>query len=177
MPTHTEVHTADQGSATRCDDCPVSLRVGLECHPQPPSVGGSRSSQRRRSAAMPSAAMGSSPAPLPRGPPVESDAAARLAQFQPDGDHAPVAADQAPYGRMLSGIRGLRLEVTEVLAKLARAATYGFGLPLSNLLPDAPRRALGVGRPIGRTPTTISRGISDWLRETDVTHTLSPRLA
>ncbi|MFF4306893.1 FMN-binding negative transcriptional regulator [Streptomyces sp. NPDC001601] len=41
----------------------------------------------------------------------------RLAHFQPDGDHAPVAVDQPPYGRMLSGIRGLRLEVTDVRAK------------------------------------------------------------
>lgn len=41
----------------------------------------------------------------------------QLAHFQPDGDHAAVAADQPPYGRMLPGIRGLRLEVTEVLAK------------------------------------------------------------
>jgi transcriptional regulator len=41
----------------------------------------------------------------------------QLAHFQPDGDHAPVAVDQPPYGRMLSGIRGLRLEVIEVLAK------------------------------------------------------------
>ncbi|MBB2914215.1 transcriptional regulator [Streptosporangium becharense] len=41
----------------------------------------------------------------------------QLAHFQPDGDHAPVAVDQPPYGRMLPGIRGLRLEVTDVLAK------------------------------------------------------------
>jgi transcriptional regulator len=41
----------------------------------------------------------------------------QLAHFQPDGDHALVAVDQPPYGRMLPGIRGLRLEVTEVLAK------------------------------------------------------------
>lgn len=41
----------------------------------------------------------------------------RLAHFQPDGDHAPVAVDQPPYGRMLSGIRGLPLEVTHVVAK------------------------------------------------------------
>lgn len=41
----------------------------------------------------------------------------QLAHFQPDGDHAPVAVDRPPYGRMLSGIRGLRLEVTEVVAK------------------------------------------------------------
>jgi transcriptional regulator len=41
----------------------------------------------------------------------------QLAHFQPDGDHAAVAVDQPPYGRMLPGIRGLRLQVTEVLAK------------------------------------------------------------
>ncbi|MFE7709350.1 FMN-binding negative transcriptional regulator [Streptomyces sp. NPDC057486] len=41
----------------------------------------------------------------------------QMAHFQPDGDHGPVAVDQPPYGRMLSGIRGLRLEVTDVRAK------------------------------------------------------------
>ncbi|MEE1799853.1 FMN-binding negative transcriptional regulator [Streptomyces sp. NPDC101062] len=41
----------------------------------------------------------------------------QLAHFQPDGDHAPVAPDQPPYGRMLPAIRGLRLEVTDVRAK------------------------------------------------------------
>ncbi|WP_329363426.1 FMN-binding negative transcriptional regulator [Streptomyces sp. NBC_01483] len=41
----------------------------------------------------------------------------QLAHFQPDGDHGPVAVDQLPYGRMLPGIRGLHLEVTEVRAK------------------------------------------------------------
>ncbi|QFQ95095.1 FMN-binding negative transcriptional regulator [Streptomyces phaeolivaceus] len=41
----------------------------------------------------------------------------QLAHFQPGGDHAPVAVDRPPYGRMLSGIRGLRLEVTDVQAK------------------------------------------------------------
>lgn len=37
--------------------------------------------------------------------------------FQPGGGSAPVVAGEAPFGRMLSGIRGLRLEVTEVRAK------------------------------------------------------------
>jgi transcriptional regulator len=41
----------------------------------------------------------------------------QLAHFQPDGDHGLVAADQPPYGRMLPGIRGLRLEITDVRAK------------------------------------------------------------
>jgi transcriptional regulator len=42
---------------------------------------------------------------------------AQLADFQPEGRHADVAADQAPYGRLLPGIRGLRLEVLRVEAK------------------------------------------------------------
>jgi transcriptional regulator len=41
----------------------------------------------------------------------------QMAHFQPDGDHAPIEAGQPPYGRMLPGIRGLRLDVTEVRAK------------------------------------------------------------
>ena len=43
---------------------------------------------------------------------------AQLADFQPEGGHATVAADQAPYGRMLAGIRGVRLSVLRVEAKL-----------------------------------------------------------
>jgi transcriptional regulator len=43
--------------------------------------------------------------------------AAQLADFQPEGRHAPVAVDTAPYGRMLSGIRGVRLTVLQVDAK------------------------------------------------------------
>ena len=41
----------------------------------------------------------------------------QLAHFQPDDDHALVAVGRPPYGRMLPGIRGLRLEVTDVRAK------------------------------------------------------------
>lgn len=41
----------------------------------------------------------------------------QLAHFQPTGDHAVVAVGAPPYGRMLSGIRGLRLQVTDVVAK------------------------------------------------------------
>jgi len=41
----------------------------------------------------------------------------QLRHFQPRGDHAHVAPGQAPYGRMLPGIRGLRLRVAEVRAK------------------------------------------------------------
>lgn len=43
--------------------------------------------------------------------------AAQLRDFQPEGRHAVVAADSAPYGRMLPGIRGVRLAVLRVEAK------------------------------------------------------------
>lgn len=43
---------------------------------------------------------------------------AQLADLQPEGEHAPVSPDAAPYGRMLPGIRGLRLSVLRVDAKL-----------------------------------------------------------
>ena len=42
---------------------------------------------------------------------------AQLADLQPEGRHAEVAVDAPPYGRMLSGIRGVRLEVLRVEAK------------------------------------------------------------
>jgi transcriptional regulator len=41
----------------------------------------------------------------------------QLGDFQPEGGHAALAVDAAPYGRMLSGIRGLRLAVQRVDAK------------------------------------------------------------
>jgi transcriptional regulator len=43
--------------------------------------------------------------------------AAQLADMQPEGGHAAVAVDQAPYGRMLPGIRGVRLQLLRVEAK------------------------------------------------------------
>ena len=42
---------------------------------------------------------------------------AQLADFQPEGGHAEVAAGEAPYGRMLPGIRAVRLTVLRVEAK------------------------------------------------------------
>jgi len=43
--------------------------------------------------------------------------AAQLADFQPEGRHAEMAVDAAPYGRMLPGVRGVRLAVLRVEAK------------------------------------------------------------
>jgi transcriptional regulator len=42
---------------------------------------------------------------------------AQLSDFQPEGRHAEVAVDATPYGRMLPGIRGIRLAVVRVEAK------------------------------------------------------------
>ncbi|MEU6350735.1 FMN-binding negative transcriptional regulator [Streptomyces sp. NPDC047072] len=44
-----------------------------------------------------------------------------VGHFQPEGGSAPVAAGESPYGRMLPGLRGLRLEVTDVRAKFKYA--------------------------------------------------------
>lgn len=41
----------------------------------------------------------------------------QFADIQPEGQHARVAVDAPPYGRMLSGIRGVRLAVLRVDAK------------------------------------------------------------
>ncbi|MET9138724.1 FMN-binding negative transcriptional regulator [Streptomyces parvulus] len=45
----------------------------------------------------------------------------QVGHFQPEGGSARAAAGEAPYGRLLSGIRGLRLEVTGVRAKFKYA--------------------------------------------------------
>ncbi|MFE9673719.1 FMN-binding negative transcriptional regulator [Streptomyces sp. NPDC006259] len=45
----------------------------------------------------------------------------QMDHFQPEGGSAQVAAGEVPYGRLLSGIRGIRLEVTGVRAKFKYA--------------------------------------------------------
>jgi transcriptional regulator len=45
----------------------------------------------------------------------------QVGHFQPEGGSARVAVGEDPYGRLLSGIRGLRLEVTDVRAKFKYA--------------------------------------------------------
>ncbi len=42
----------------------------------------------------------------------------QLAHFQPEGKHAPVEPGENPYGVRLTSIRGIRLTVTDVRAKL-----------------------------------------------------------
>ncbi|MFD8570195.1 FMN-binding negative transcriptional regulator [Streptomyces sp. NPDC059639] len=45
----------------------------------------------------------------------------QVGHFQPPGMSAAAAVGEAPYGRLLSGIRGLRLEITDVRAKFKYA--------------------------------------------------------
>jgi transcriptional regulator len=45
----------------------------------------------------------------------------QMSHFQPEGGSARVAVGEAPFGRMLAGIRGIRLEVTDVRAKFKYA--------------------------------------------------------
>lgn len=45
-----------------------------------------------------------------------------VVHFQPEGGSARAAVGEAPYGRMLSGIRALRLDVIDVRAKFKYAA-------------------------------------------------------
>lgn len=45
----------------------------------------------------------------------------QVAHFQPEGGSAPAAVGEAPFGRMLSGIRALCLDVTGVRAKFKYA--------------------------------------------------------
>ncbi|MEU9702554.1 FMN-binding negative transcriptional regulator [Streptomyces sp. NPDC047981] len=45
----------------------------------------------------------------------------QVAHFQPEGGTARVAPGEAPFGRLLAGLRGLRLDVTDVRAKFKYA--------------------------------------------------------
>ncbi|MEU9336259.1 FMN-binding negative transcriptional regulator [Streptomyces sp. NPDC048290] len=45
----------------------------------------------------------------------------QTAHFQPEGGSAPVLAGEVPFGRMLPGLRGLRLEILDVRAKFKYA--------------------------------------------------------
>ncbi|MFK3733029.1 FMN-binding negative transcriptional regulator [Streptomyces sp. NPDC088090] len=52
----------------------------------------------------------------------------QVAHFQPDGGTARVAPGEAPFGRLLPGIRGPVLDVTEVRAKFTYAGNKPTGV-------------------------------------------------
>lgn len=63
--------------------------------------------------------------------------ATQMRHFQPEGGHMPIAAGDNPYGRQLPAIRGVRLHVREVKAKLK----YGGNRPPAHRLRVAERLA------------------------------------
>lgn len=85
----------------------------------------------------------------------------QLAHFQPEGDHAPVAVDQPPYGRMLPGIRGLRLEVTEVLAKF-KYDDHKSVEHRAAVADHLAARGQGLDAPTARQQLRRLRGIGPW---------------
>ena len=65
---------------------------------------------------------------------------AQMRHTQPEGGNAPIAVDADPYGRMLAGIRGLRLPIVEIAAK--------FKFDLKAIVEDAKRRQWQPGRKV-----------------------------
>ncbi|MCG5213435.1 FMN-binding negative transcriptional regulator [Streptosporangium sp. KLBMP 9127] len=96
------------------------------------------------------------------GPEAKADLLRRqLAHFQPDGDHAAVVVDEPPYGRLLPGIRGLRLEVTDVLAKFK----YDDHKPIEHRAAVADHlaeRAQGLDLPTARQQRRRTDRIGPW---------------
>lgn len=87
--------------------------------------------------------------------------AAQLADFQPEGGHAEVGVDMEPYGRLLSGIRGVRLEVLRVDAKFK----YDDANPVEHrerVIGNLERRARGLDAGAARQQRRRLAAIGDW---------------
>lgn len=86
---------------------------------------------------------------------------AQLADLQPEGGHASVSVDEPPYGRMLSGIRGIRLQVIRVEAKFK----YDDANPVDHrerVSADLDRRAHGFDRSAATQQRRRLGLIGDW---------------
>jgi transcriptional regulator len=86
---------------------------------------------------------------------------AQLADFQPEGGHARVAADAAPYGPMLPGIRGVRLAVLEAQAKFK----YDDQKPVEHrerVIANLEQRGGGLDRGAARQQRRRLDAIGDW---------------
>jgi transcriptional regulator len=88
----------------------------------------------------------------------------QLADFQPEGRYSTVTPDNPPYGRMLSGIRGIRLDVLEVEAKFKfdDAKPVEFRTRISELLDQ---RSVGLD----------ARAAAQQRRRVDVVRSRNPR--
>ena len=86
---------------------------------------------------------------------------AQLGDLQPEGDHATVAVDQEPYGRMLSGIRGVRMAVVRVDAKFK----YDDHNPIDHrerVIDNLEKRSRGVDVGAARQQRRRRAAIGDW---------------
>lgn len=86
---------------------------------------------------------------------------AQFGNIQPEGDHAAVAVDQEPYGRMLSGIRGVRMAVVRVEAKFK----YDDHNPIDHrerVIENLEQRGRGVDAGAARQQLRRLAEIGDW---------------
>ncbi|TWE13067.1 FMN-binding negative transcriptional regulator [Rudaeicoccus suwonensis] len=86
---------------------------------------------------------------------------AQLADFQPEGRHVAVEVDQPPYGRMLPGIRGLRLAVVRVEAKFK----YDDNNPIEHrqrVSADLKHRDRGLDQAVAAQQQRRLAAIGDW---------------
>lgn len=86
---------------------------------------------------------------------------AQFGDLQPEGDHAAVAVDQEPYGRMLSGIRGVRMVVVRVEAKFK----YDDHNPIDHrerVIDNLEQRGRGVDAGAARQQRRRLAEIGDW---------------
>lgn len=91
----------------------------------------------------------------------------QLADVQPEGRHATVAVDAPPYGRMLPGIRGLRLAVLRVDAKFK----YDDDKPVphrEHVIADLERRNRGLDAAAAAQQRRRLTDIGDWQTQNNV---------
>lgn len=87
--------------------------------------------------------------------------AAQLAEFQPEGGHAPLAVGSPPYGRMLAAIRGVRLAVLRVDAKFK----YDDANPVGHrqrVAADLERRGRGLDAAAAAQQRRRLDAVGDW---------------
>lgn len=86
---------------------------------------------------------------------------AQLADVQPEGRHAVVSPDSAPYGRMLAGIRGVRLAVVRVDAKF-KYDDHNSVEHRTRVIDNLERRDHGLDRGAAAQQRRRLAAIGDW---------------
>lgn len=86
---------------------------------------------------------------------------AQLGAFQPEGNHGEVIPGAPPYGSLLNGIRGLRLEINQVQAKFK----YDDAKPVAfrqRTAFELDRRAQGLDRAAADAQRRRTSAIAEW---------------